>query len=309
VGKSSAKSQHIVPACYLKEFVDPFTPKGQDPYVWIFDSSGKNPKRKAPENILKQNEFYTITMPDGTKDRSTEEYLSTIEARYASIFRKKIKKYLPLTEEEHHSLCEFTFAMIFRTQKTKQNIQDFLDKLIEITKQLEAAHSLANSKSQELRRHAIDAHSLNLVSLIPKNGMILKEMSLAFLCVPELGPRFITSDNPANLFNPQLQWQKMSSPGIVQQSVEITMPLSPKIALFMSWQNYKGYATISAAQTNEINRMTRHFANEKIVSSTRKTNLIWFSPIPIDVEFFLLFCRKQIESFLERMARRMSRDY
>jgi hypothetical protein len=44
---SNSKNQHIIPQCYLKQFVDPYTSPGQEPYVWIFEREPKRGKKKA----------------------------------------------------------------------------------------------------------------------------------------------------------------------------------------------------------------------------------------------------------------------
>ena len=49
---SDAKKQHYVPQFYLREFLDPNTPPGQEPYVWVFSKDGKKKQRRAPKNIL-----------------------------------------------------------------------------------------------------------------------------------------------------------------------------------------------------------------------------------------------------------------
>ena len=46
------RDQHFVPRCYLSEFTDPNTPEGQEPYVWVFDKDGNNPKRRLPKIYL-----------------------------------------------------------------------------------------------------------------------------------------------------------------------------------------------------------------------------------------------------------------
>ena len=59
---SKPKNQHIIPQCYLKQFVDSKTPSDQEPYVWIFDKENKKGKKKAPKNILSKSDFYTLTI-------------------------------------------------------------------------------------------------------------------------------------------------------------------------------------------------------------------------------------------------------
>jgi len=57
---SEPKNQHIIPKCYLKQFVDPNTPPGHEPYVWIFEREAKRGKKRAPKNILAETDFYTL---------------------------------------------------------------------------------------------------------------------------------------------------------------------------------------------------------------------------------------------------------
>ena len=85
---SEPKNQHIIPRCYLKQFVDPATLPGQEPYVWIFERESKRGKKKAPKNILTETDLYTFSTPDGKKDYALEKTLSQIESEYALVFEK-----------------------------------------------------------------------------------------------------------------------------------------------------------------------------------------------------------------------------
>ena len=73
------KTQHYIPACYLKAWCDEKTPKGHTPYVWVFDADGSNSRRKAPENIFHESDMYTIECEDGNRDLVLEHGLSQLE--------------------------------------------------------------------------------------------------------------------------------------------------------------------------------------------------------------------------------------
>jgi len=75
---------------------------------------------------------------------------------------------------------------------------------------------------------------------LPDITQLLRKMSIAFLC-GEGGAKFVTSDDPCNLFNPDLQWQQIYGPGLTQKNVQLTLPLSPDIMLCMSWVALRGY--------------------------------------------------------------------
>lgn len=286
--------QHYVPKCYLREFVDPNTPPGQEPYVWIFKRNDKKGKKKAPSNILKETDLYTLHVKTGEKDYSIEEALSSLEGRYAEIFRTKIKHKLPLDEEEHLLLCVFIAAMLQRTIRNKENLEGFLDNVIEMTRAMEKQHGVKPKKSSELQEIKKDAHKLGVIKSLPEIGSLLFEMNLAFLCVPSQQKKFITSDDPCNLFNPELQWQSWYGPGLGQKSIQLTMALSPEITACLTWSSVRGYMKINGSMVDDLNRMTRAMCHEYFVSSSKKTKLIWFSRYPLSITFFWRLFERRI---------------
>jgi hypothetical protein len=136
---SKPKNQHIIPQCYLKQFVDPNTPASQEPYVWIFDRGSRRGKKKAPKNILTETDLYTFNGRDGAKNYALERNLSQIESDYASVFEKKISRKVPLAPSDHLVLCAFVAAMLQRTIKQKENIESVFDRLIATTEKMEQA--------------------------------------------------------------------------------------------------------------------------------------------------------------------------
>jgi hypothetical protein len=305
---SKPKGQHIVPRCYLREFIDPFTPAKYEPYVWIFEKGDRKGKKKSPENIFKATDFYTLRVGDDEKNYLVEESLSKLEGQYATIFRRKIKNHLPLNENEHVIFCAFVYAMFHRSKKFKANLESSLDEMLGHIEELEKEHlgdgeSETGRKFREFRRNA---HGTTMMNNLPEISSILRGMDVAFMCAPKIGARFITSDNPCFLWNSQLQWHRGESPGFLQEGVEVLMPLSPTIALSLNRKEATGYIAVSSLQVEDFNRMTRFNSQEHYVSNTSKTSLIWFSPIPLDFPFFLLFLRKKLKKFFKRSFRRIS---
>ena len=287
------KKQHYVPQCYLKEFIDPNTPQNQEPYVWIFDKKGKNKKRKAPHNILVSTDLYTLELKSGGKDYSIEKTLSALEGEYARVFREKISKQIPLTNEEYVVLCAFVSTMMQRTLRSKANAERFIDEMIQMTAQFESKGEMTNSRLKELLEYKKDTHKLGVFKMLPDIAELLFKMNVAFL-VSDDGVPFITSDDPVNLFNPDLQWQKFYSPGLMQKKIEITMSLSPKILVCFSWSNLRGYAKYDKRRVTDTNRMTVNQAHEYIISNSQKTKLIWFSRYPLDFFFLLRILKHQL---------------
>lgn len=284
---SNHKKQHTVPQCYLREFIDPKRPEGYEPFIWVFDKDGKNRRKKAPKNVLTSNNPYTIEVEGKTRDYSIEKSLSSIEHDYAILFRQKIKKQLPLSEDEHISLCIFIATMLQRTGRQKDNLEHFLDELISHSEKIAAQHGIKSRTVESLKTYRRGAHKFNILEMLPEVTQILLNMSLAFLMVRKSKSRFITSDDPCTLFNPKIQGQRLMGPGLGQKEVELTMPLSPEIALCLSWSNFRGYIETGKRRIEELNRMTRAHCYKLFISCSSRKKFRWFLKYPLSLIFVI----------------------
>ena len=291
---SNPKRQHYIPQCYLREFIDPNTPPGQEPYVWVFNRGEKIGRKKAPSNTFKETDLYTLSLKTGKKDYRIEETLSNLEGKYVEVFRTKIKKHLPLSDEDHIILCAFVSVMLQRTLRHRDNLERFFDELIEKTESMERAHNVEPKKSQELKRYRKNTHKLGVVQLLPDITELLMGMSVSFL-ISEKGAKFVTSDDPCNLFNPDLQWQKFYGPGLGQKNVQVTLPLSPDIMLCMSWSNLRGYILWEKFRVQEANRMVVGHCYKYFVSHSSRPKRMWFRKYPLDFFFILIILRHKIK--------------
>lgn len=109
-------------------------------------------------------------------------------------------------------------------------------------------------------------------------------MSVAFLIAPK-GVKFLTSDDPCNLFNPDLQWQKFYGAGLGQKNIQVTLPLSPEILLCMSWSNLRGYIKWDKSWSDEANRMIVGKCYKYFISNGPRIKWRWMRRFPLD--FFL----------------------
>jgi hypothetical protein len=286
MGRSKPKNQHYVPACYLREWVDAHTPAGQEPYVWIFEKGARKGKRKAPSNIFTETDLYTLHLKSGEKDYVIEEALSALESRYAGLFRSKIAKHQPLSAEEHMILCAFVGVMLQRTLRHRDMLARFFDQLIERVEDMEKAHIARPMESDSLESAKRDAHKLTMLTSLPHLTSLLRQMSIAFLCASG-GARFVTSDDPCNLFNPDLQWQRPIGPGLAQKNIQVTLPLSPNIMLCMSWSALRGYIAWERSRVHEANRMVVGHSYSYFVSDSPGTRRHWYRRYPLNILFLL----------------------
>ncbi len=292
--KNKPTKQHYVPQCYLREFADPrATHRGGEPFVWIFDKNGKNKRHDKIKNVLASNDLYTLKI-EGKKNYSIEKTLASLEGEYAGIFRTKIKNRKPITEEEHIILCAFVSVMLQRTLRHKDNVLRFCDELLEHTEAIERAHGLKANRSQQLRDYKENSYKLGVLQTLPDLTELLIKMSVAFLCA-EGRAKFITSDDPCNLFNPELQWQRFYGPGLGQRSVQVTLPLSPEIMLCLSWSNLRGYISWDSKHVDEANRLVVGHCYKYFVSQSSKVKRMWFRQYPMDVFFILKIFKHRLQ--------------
>lgn len=299
MAKNKPTKQHYIPQCYLREFADPTMPADKDPFVWIFDKNGKNRRRDKVKNILFSNDLYTIKIK-GKKNYTIEEKLANLEGRYAKVFKEKIEKHLPLNEEEHIILCAFVSVMLQRTLRNKDNLERFYDELIEHAEAIENAHNTPPTESKRLKEYRENAHKLDVVNLLPDITQLLLEMRVAFLCAKR-GAKFVTSDDPCNLFNPDLQWQKFWGPGLGQKNIQVTLPLSPDIMICISWSNFSGYVQWAKHRVEESNRMIIGHSYKYFISHSPRTKWIWFRRYPLNAFFMLKVLRHKVGVLLHKL--------
>lgn len=296
---SEPKNQHIIPRCYLKHFVDPNTPLGHEPYVWIFERKSKKGKKRAPKNILAEKNFYTLKVR-GKKDYSIEKTLAQIEGEYSSVFETKIKAKLPLNEYEHIILCSFVAAMLQRTLKQKESIEGTLDQIIERAEKMEKENGLLPKTSIELKKKKEDAHKLSVIQMIPHITEVLLKMNLAFFSSNRQSS-FITSDAPCFLFNHRLQWQRFYGPELKQKHVEVRMPLSPEISVCFSWvNNLRGYLEAGTDLIHDSNRMIFGHSYQYFIANSSKIKRGWFRRFPLDPIFIWRILENNVKNKLAR---------
>ena len=298
---SKPKKQHYVTECYLREFIDPNTPVGYEPYIWRFDKNGKNRKNKSPSNIFTSTDLYTIKIAGRAKNYSIETTLSKIESKYANIFRKKIKKKLPLSEYEHIVLSAFVATTLQRTLRQKDNLEQFFDELINHGEKIAQHHGIVSKNVEHLKKYKKNAHKLSILEILSEITQLLIRMNVAFLCVGNSGAKFITSDDPCILYNPKLQWQRFQGPGLEQRDIEVILPLSPEIMLCLSWSNFRGYIEMKKSKIDDLNRMTRTYCYKYFISHTPKTKWIWYRKYPLNLFFIIKVLKNQIKNRIQRI--------
>lgn len=279
------KKQHTIPECYLKNFID------KEGNLWILTKEDKIFIAK-PKNILTGNHFYTVKFPDGGGSFIIEDTLANIESSFISIFRAKIEKKIPLEKKERAIISMFVASMLLRTKLHRKMWQNFLNEMKDWVQQIRqlpeenkavlAAMPRSGGPSisgKEIIKASKDIgtfHSVSLAKALPKISQIIFNMKWAFLIPENEDECFITSDNPCALVNPIAE-EKFgpnaigSSAGLAQLDVDLTLPLSSKIALLTGWKlNQEEYTKISKKIVDQINYRSIRYGQDQVISSQKE---------------------------------------
>lgn len=292
------KNQHWVPRSYLEAWCDPESPEGQQPYVWRWEKDGNARKRKAPDKLFAEKDLYTLRRPDGTRDLRIEHGLAGLESDFATIRRSKLERGQPLTPSERTAIIAFIGAMHARSRALLRHFSAQFGHILALGEQMKEAYARATPEqrnamemtlstsgkgdSLEEVRETVQQPQKLLFESIRTEFTIMSNMSLAVLEASE-GSRFITSDAPVVWIDPTAYMRPPAyrSFGLGSKAIEITMPVSPRLSLFVSWNhdlNEHRYVSPPKA-VEEANRITRFHCHEYFVTNSDIKNDYWFQNI------------------------------
>jgi len=298
--KYAQRKQHFVPACYLKAWLDPLAPKTatNNPYVWLFDKDGENPRHKSPEKIFRETEMYTLTAPDGGRDLRLEHGLGTIESNFTMVRTSKFSLKRPLTKQDWEWVCLFAATAHNRTASSRDHWLHQMEKIKSMFEQGAGPDWETRTVQPELPPH-IDRSTV----YVPQPGDFdnLKEdstrtliesavdsilpalmgMHKTVLCTNDpLG--FLTTDAPSTWFDPTAyRRHPFDRPvGFNSPSIEITLPISPSQCLLFTHQLVGPlYCDVSPDDVDAFNHRHAGHAPTTLVARSKETRPIWFEVV------------------------------
>ncbi len=292
------RRQHYVPLFYLKNFTDKSVTPPQSPYIWVFERGNSKPKRRSPKNIGFQTGFYDIEIEEGNVSTLVEEALAKLESNASSIL-PKILKQEEITPEERPNFAGFVVLMDTRVPSFRNSIirfhQQIGDRILKlaasqpgyldrILKEIEEnTGKKMESTGAELRdfisseEYRIDVDPIVsikamfdiLENIIP----ILCDMNWRFL-IPPRGLKFVTSDNPVVLKDPNNRSKIFGDGYKSSPTVQLTFPLSPEMCMLATWESKKDYySEINEDFVREINLRTCNYSTRFVYSSANEIQL------------------------------------
>ena len=296
---SGHKKQHTIPICYLKPWCDPDCPDDFTPYVWIFSKDGKTVQKKSPGNIFHENNFYTVQRADGKRDLTLENGLSGLESQFSTLRDDKLKNHLSITLDEHILLCAFIAAMHVRTRPMRNHQQGQWQGALGMMKKMREWAKTATSEQKDLmagfprtkeqKRKSLSYEDVRELAKNPVQHLLMPSISIETpqLCAldfaileTDVQPGFITSDNPCVWSDPEAYRRPpfYRTPGLMYESIEISLPVSPQQAILLNRRDFNGYIEVDENAVNELNRITRFNTSEQFIVNCKLKRDIWFIP-------------------------------
>jgi hypothetical protein len=261
---SKVKKQHYVPQFYLKNFTS-----GQDK-IYVFDKLQKKSFASKIHDVACQQYFYDFPQEtindyqeeskiesDKISEQIVEKYLATLEGQYSTKLKNFIASiYLrqSITYENKIAFVDFISLQYCRTATTKNYIQRSYEYVSDHERKI-----LATFPDQDIN---FDLDHATLQALHANFILEHKDLSPYFLnhvWFVGIAPQHMslyTSDHPI-ILNPHLKDSHGDSlMGIATYGMEISIPLTPKLNLFLLEKTFaeeKGIKENVIVQLNEEN--------------------------------------------------------
>jgi hypothetical protein len=295
----SHRGQHHIPATYLSAWCDRDKKPKESPFVWRFALDGTLIARKSPENLFKETDFYTIPMPDGSRNLDLEHGLAELEGNFA-IIRKKLANHEILNDgRDLVMLLAFTVAMFFRTKTQRDFQRRQWSRLFDLADSMRKQFADGRTVPPYLRAPVdadatpVDFEALEEMTKRPLQMLlpiameaclpIMFSMDIAIVETEADRPGFITSDNPCAWHDPEAITRPpgLRNASLVDKNIEITMPISPRQMLLLNRKGKAGYCTTSATTVDEWNWQRVSWAGEQVIANTSEKRACWFEERPL----------------------------
>jgi hypothetical protein len=287
------KKQHYVPRTYLAAWVDPEKPEKMDDYVWRFTPNGDPAGRKAPENLFTETDFYTIPMPDGSRNLDFEHGLSGLETAFATIRSKLDRLHIFDDPVEISQLLAFIVAMSGRTRSHRDFQRSQWKPLLEMIESNERQfgggrpappiHFNTDARSVSVSsgevRDFVERPIQTLMPIYMETMLpILFSMDLAIV-VTNTKPGFVTSDDPVVVYDPTVYRRPpfYRDAALVGKDTEVTLPVSPRQLILLNWKGVSGYCEAPSRVIDDLNHRTVAHADQYVIVNANAKRDEWFN--------------------------------
>ncbi len=290
------RRHHVNPRFYLRAFQI----EGEEGYIWRYDSASGDILKLSIDNAAVQRDYYSHVNPDGLRDTEfVENFIAKIEGIVAPVLQKTLAGE-KLTDEERMSFAFFVALSWVRAPAARRQFAELIAasvKTIGVANAVDPQQFLASyrrmeehKKTQEIDRlsdEAIeearafmlgDEYRLDVaeqMTLLPMTHLqeiaeTILQMTWTLFGAPERFD-FITCDSPVvRDVHPKYR-HPMMGPGLRNKFVVVSLPLSPKLYWFGTWdEGMPGAAVAQKSQAKSFNRLCAIHAEQYLYAPTRQ---------------------------------------
>jgi len=290
------KGQHTVTRAYIEGFVDPATPSGMEPYVWVHERGANEPFRKAPKKLTVRSDYYAFREPSGERNLAAEVLLGHFEGPAIPVLRALSSGRPPsdLSEQERATFAFFVALLAVRVPRFRDHIEHMVGDIAKHLHQTAASNppyyerlmrDAHQSKGLEppddieaIRQFALAGdydvrgapmHSLQvMVTTAPRIAYYVDCCQWRVLEAPN-GAAFVTSDGPLVQVTTSTYAPRWGGVGWETPYMEATLPLTPSSCLLLSMHHPEGRERVSPGIVREVNARTAAHALEQVYTSRR----------------------------------------
>ena len=279
---ATQKNQHYVPQFYQRRF----SPDGKTIGSYII-KQGKKIDQAPIKHQASQDYFYT---KETEQKNNIEVSLGALEAMTQKVLEKiDANPRKALDKIDDSTLYVFTILQLGRTVAHANSIQNTAETVVKQLLKEVILHRQSNNEKDvkglsedEIDKYSLSFQSLGGFSLGIQTQMIPTCVDLEQkLLINNTGHAFVTSDNPAALYNMFFERMGLDESGMGCRGVFIFMPLSPEQAIVLyDSKVYKignkrqAYAEITNKRdVEELNKLTAVNAFQTILYNPKVTTM------------------------------------
>lgn len=271
--------QHWVPKSYLAAWADPDCPPKHKPFVHVFDRDGRNHRKKAPANILKMPDLYTV-FRDGRRDLKIETFFGGIERDFVRV-RRLLETGAHPSQEDVAALYAFVGSMLARPPQSIDFVQKQLSNMVQKARSIRVVPGAkipasistgARMSLAEFEAYANNGMETWFPEILAANLEVIAKLFRFDILVNDTPTPFLTSDNPAVMFfaDPDDGKRRLYPRGMGHPACRIMIPMSPRLAL-MLWHGKSGtgrFVEMAGADVIDINFRTILRSRAHLISNT-----------------------------------------
>ena len=273
---SDPRKHHFLPQFYLEFFrIEPKVKKYSHIFV-IEKSKDTRSFSAAIHDTGAIRDYHTIDTREGGDRKFVETVLSRVESVHASLLSRIVDSHTVETTDIEE-LALMVALMYCRVPKFKGMIENVMKSTVEemgdIMHRKGRFPSPPPELAQEFEEHGITKFK-DMVSVKISNWALLEnmymiassrplldllsKMSVEVLCAPD-DAYFFTGDTPVAVYGGSL----------AHKDVEVSFPLSPQVAILLSWKRRdQGCRILSRQDVQEYNRRTVVMSDRFLYSAT-----------------------------------------